>query len=266
MERIGLIAGNGQFPLVFAKAAKLKGLEVIAVAHKDETKPELADFVARIHWVRVGELGKLIKIFKDEGITNAVMAGGITKTKVFGKVWPDMRAIRLISKIRHLKDDGILRALAAELEKEGIAIRESTLYLSSILAPKGILSKRKPTAKEMRDIEFAYTIAKEIGKLDIGQCVVAKDECILAIEAIEGTDETIRRGGMLGKGNVVVVKVSKPHQDMRFDVPAVGERTIETMMEVGGSCLAIEAGKTIIFDREEMIKLANKFDICIIGI
>jgi len=177
-----------------------------------------------------------------------------------------MRAIRLISKIRYLKDDGILRALAAELEKEGIAIQESTLYLSSILAPKGILSKRKPTAKEMRDIEFAYTVAKEIGKLDIGQCVVAKDECILAIEAIEGTDETIRRGGMLGKRDVVVVKVSKPHQDMRFDVPAVGEGTIETMREVGGSCLAIESGKTIIFDKEEMIKLANKFDVCIIGI
>lgn len=266
MDKIGLIAGNGQFPLVFAKAATAEGLEIVAIAHKGETMPELTDLVSRIYWVSVGELGRLIKILKDEGIKNAVMVGGITKTKVFGNVWPDMRALKLLSKVRYLRDDGILRAFAAELHKEGIIVRESTLYLSSILTPKGNLTNRKPNDREMKDIEFGWSVAKEIGRLDIGQCVVVKENCILAVEAIEGTDETIRRGGKLGKGDAVVVKVSKPNQDMRFDVPAVGANTIQTMQQAGASCLAIEAGKTIIFDREQMVRLAEKFDICIVGI
>lgn len=266
MDKIGLIAGNGQFPLVFAKAATAEGLEIVAIAHKGETMPELTDLVSRIYWVSVGELGRLIKILKDEGIKNAVMVGGITKTKVFGNVWPDMKALKLLSKVRYLRDDGILRAFAAELHKEGIIVRESTLYLSSILTPKGNLTNREPNDREMKDIEFGWSVAKEIGRLDIGQCVVVKENCILAVEAIEGTDEIIRRGGKLGKGDAVVVKVSKPNQDMRFDVPAVGANTIQTMQQAGASCLAIEAGKTIIFDREQMVRLAEKFDICIVGI
>ncbi len=266
MDKIGLIAGNGQFPLVFARAATTEGLEVVAIAHKDETMPELADLVSRIYWVRVGELGRVIKILKDEDIKNAVMAGGITKTKVFGNVWPDMKALKLLSKVRYLRDDGILRAFAAELYKEGITIQESTIYLSSILTPKGTLTNRKPNDRQMKDIEFGWSVAKEIGRLDIGQCVVVKENCILAVEAIEGTDETIRRGGTLGKGDAVVVKVSKPNQDMRFDVPAVGINTIKTMRQAGASCLAIEAGRTIIFDREQMVELADKFNISVVGI
>jgi DUF1009 family protein len=265
MNKIGLIAGNGTFPLEFAKAAKLKNLEVIAVAHEGETEPELAQLVDAIFWIKVGQLGKMIDIFKKQGVRDVLMAGGIKKTRMFGGI-PDLRGAAFLARMIYNKDDSLLRGVAAELESEGITVRESTLYLESILAPAGVLTRRKPSKDEWKDLEFGWQMAKEVGKLDIGQTVLVKELAVLAVEAIEGTDEAIRRGGRLcGKG-AVVVKVCKPDQDLRFDLPAIGIETIKTMKEVKASCLAVEAGKTIILDREAVLKEADKAGIAIVGV
>jgi DUF1009 family protein len=266
MNKIGLIAGNGDFPIAFAHAAKQKGLQVIAVAHEGETLPELARLVDEIFWIRVGQVGKIIKIFKEQGVADVLMAGGIKKTRLFSGAKPDIRGIALLAKMSHKKDDSILRALADELESEGITVRESTLYLESIVAQSGLLTKRKPAKAEQQDIKLGWQMAKEIGRLDIGQTVVVKDRVILAVEAIEGTDEAIRRGGRLCGQGAVVVKVCKPQQDLRFDLPAIGMQTIRSMAEVRVSCLAIEAEKTIVIDREAVINEANRAGIAIIAL
>jgi DUF1009 family protein len=266
MNKIGLIAGNGTFPLAFARAAKQKGIKVIAVAHEGETLPELAELVDGIFWIKVGQLGKLIKIFKDQGVTDVLMAGGIKKTRLFDGTLPDMRGIALLARMVHKKDDSVLRAVAEELESEGITVRESTMFLDNILAPAGVLTKRKPSKDEQRDIEFGWQIAKEIGRLDIGQTVVVKDQAVLAVEAIEGTDEAIRRGGRLCKSGAVVIKICKPQQDLRFDLPAIGMQTIASMQEVKASCLAVEAGKTIIFDQEAIAAEADRAGISIVAV
>lgn len=264
--KIGLIAGNGTFPIIFARAAKQKGIQVIAVAHEGETLPELAQWVDGIFWIKVGQLGKLISIFKEQEVKDVVMAGGIKKTHLFSGALPDLRGITFFAKMTHKKDDSILRAVADELESEGITVRESTLYLDSILAVPGVLTRRKPSKDEQKDIEFGWQMAKEIGKLDIGQTILVKDQAVLAVEAIEGTDEAIRRGGLLCGQGAVVIKVCKPHQDLRFDLPAIGTQTIKTMGQVKASCLAIEAGKTIMIDRESLIADADKAGITIIAI
>jgi DUF1009 family protein len=265
-EKIGLIAGKGQFPLLFAAAAQSRGLEVVAVAHQGETDPGLAPLVHQLHWVYVGQLGKVIRIFKSAGVRQAVMAGGISRGRLFQHFRPDLKALNLIRRVGAGKDDQILRAVAAELETEGITIVPSTLFLEEILAPQGNLSRRHPTAEEFTDIDFGFEVAKEIGRLDLGQCVVVRRQVVVAVETIEGTDETIRRGGRLTGPGTVVVKVSKPNQDLRFDVPAVGRETILAMREVKAAVLAIEAGKTLVFDRAEMVKLADQARIAILGL
>jgi UDP-2,3-diacylglucosamine hydrolase len=240
-------------------------MQVIAVAHEGETLPELEQWVDALFWVKVGQLGKLISIFKEQGVKDVLMAGGIKKTRLFAGGIPDMRAIGMFAKMIHKKDDSILRAVAQELESEGITVRESTLYLENIVASAGILTKRKPSKEERQDIEFGWQMAKDIGRLDIGQTVVVKDQAVLAVEAIEGTDEAIRRGGLLcGKG-AVVVKVCKPHQDLRFDLPAIGTATIKTMEQVNASCLAVEAGKTIIIDQVAVVSYADRAGIAIVA-
>src|SRR5512142_963466 len=207
MNKIGLIAGNGQFPIAFARAAKEKGMQVIAVAHEGETLPELAQWVDGIFWIKVGQLGKLISIFHAQGVKDVLMAGGIKKTALFDGSMPDLRGMAVLAKMIHKKDDSILRTVARELEAEGITVRESTLYLDSLVARPGILTKKKPSKDEKKDVEFGWTMAKEIGRLDIGQSVVVKGQAVLAVEAIEGTDEAIRRGGRLCGKEAVVVKV-----------------------------------------------------------
>ena len=266
MDKIGLIAENGTFPIAFAKAAKKKGLAVIAVAHEGETTPDLAQWVDTIFWIKVGQLGKLIKIFKEQGVRNVLMAGGIKKTRLFDNTMPDLRGAALLARVIQKKDDSILRAVAEDLESEGITVRESTLYLDSIIATEGVLTKKKPSKDQKRDIDFGWQMAKEVGKLDIGQTVVVKDQAILAVEAIEGTDEAIRRGGRLCREGAVVVKTCKPHQDLRFDLPTAGTETIRTMKEVKAACLAVEAGKTIIIDRDAMVAEADRAGIAIIGL
>jgi hypothetical protein len=263
VERLGLIAGGGQFPLIVAKAAAEKGISVYAVAHIDETDPGLASVADEIEWIHLGRMGRLIKFLKKNRVRDAVMAGTITKTRMFTNVRPDLKALAVLAAIDHTRDDKILRAFAGLLEKEGIAVRSSTFMLPELLAPEGYWTRRRPSGSETADVRIGWKLAKEIGRLDIGQCVVLRDGSVLAVEAIDGTDVTIRRGGMLGNGKTVVVKVSKPDQDMRFDVPALGPKTIETMHEVGASVLVVEAGGTVVFDRKEMIGLADKYGIAI---
>jgi len=266
MKKIGLIAGNGRFPILFADQMKAQGMAVIAVAHLGETLKELEDHVDRIFWIKVGQLGKLIKTFKREGVRDLVMAGGIKKTRLFTDVIPDLRAVQLLASLKEKKDDAILRAIAKDLEKEGLFIRDSILYLKSLLVDEGPLTQKKPNKKENLDIEFGWKIAKSIGKLDIGQTVVVKDKVILAVEAIEGTDEAIKRGGKLAEKDAIVVKICKPGQDLRFDLPTIGPETIESMISVKASILAVEAGNTLLLEKEKTVEIADRGGVGIIGI
>ncbi|MBL7208144.1 MAG: UDP-2,3-diacylglucosamine diphosphatase LpxI [Desulfobacterales bacterium] len=264
--RIGLIAGSGQFPIIFSKAAKSKGFAVYAAAYLNETDASLKEHVEAIEWMHIGQIKRLIMFFKKNNISKAVMMGAIKKTKMFSDVKPDMKAITLIAKMRHTHDNRILSGFAEILEKEGIKIQASTFLLPDLLAQEGCWTKQKPTRSEKADIRLGWNLAKEIGRLDIGQCVVVGGGSVLAVEAIDGTDATIKRGGKLARGIAVVVKVCKPNQDIRFDVPAVGVQTIKTMHEAGAGTLTIEAGKAIVFDRQEMIDLANKHGISIVAL
>ncbi len=263
---IGLIAGNGRFPLIFAENAKKLGLRVSAVAYHGETAPELEQIVDRIHWIRIGQFGKVIQALKSNDVRQAVMLGGMKKTLFFSNVRLDLRAIAFFAKLKSWKDDHILRALADALEEEGITIRESTFGLSNILVPEGVLTRRRPSRKERDDVSYGWNVAKEVGQMDIGQCVVVKDRVIVAVEAVEGTDDTIRRGGQLARRGAVVIKRCKPQQDLRFDLPAVGPHTIKVMQEVKASVLAVEADKAIMLDREEMLEQAHQAGIVILGV
>ncbi len=260
---LGLIAGGGTFPFLMAEAARKQGLRVVAIAHQGETDPTLAERVDEIVWIKLGQLGRLIRSLKKRGARTAVMAGTITKKRMFENVLPDLKGLQVMSRLAIFHDDDILRAVAAELAAEGIEIESSTRYLPELLAPQGCITRRKPTKSEEEDIRFGWKMAKELGRLDIGQCVVVRGKTVLAVEAIEGTDETILRGGRLAREKAVVIKVSKPNQDLRFDVPSVGLGTVKIMSQVKASVLAVEAGKTFLFDRPAMVAHANSAGICI---
>jgi DUF1009 family protein len=266
INNIGIIAGGGQFPLLFIEAAHKAGRRVVVIAHKGETDEDVAQAADAVCWVKLGQLGKLISFFKKEKVGETVFLGTITKTKIFRDILPDLKGISLWNKIDRKQDDAILRAIAQTLEVEGIKVLESTLYLRHLLFPAGVLTKKKPNKKQRRDIEFGWQNARAIGKLDIGQCVVVRDCSVLAVEAIDGTDATILRGGALAKEKSVVVKVKKPGQDFRFDLPATGLTTIRSLQSVKGAVLAVEAGQSLLFDRELMIEEANKAGIVVVGI
>ncbi|KJS32096.1 MAG: hypothetical protein VR64_08265 [Desulfatitalea sp. BRH_c12] len=266
-QKIGLIAGNGQFPLLFAQAALSKGWQVAAVAYQGEADPALAQHVDALEWIYLGQINRIIKFFRKHGITQAVMIGGVAKgARMFTNVRPDIKAIGLLARMRHTHDDAILRAFADLLEKEGIRIESSTFLLPELLAPAGVWTTRKPSRSEREDMRVGWKIAKEIGRLDIGQCVVVAGGSVMAVEAIEGTDAAIARGGALCTGQAVVIKVCKPNQDTRFDIPALGLGTIEAMQQANIKALAIEAGKTVVFDRQSMIQHANGLGITIVAL
>lgn len=264
-QTIGLIAGGGQFPLMIAETARKRGIRVVAVAHIGETDQSLSDLTDEIAWINLGQLGQLIRVLRKNRVNKALMAGTISKRRMFDNVRPDLKGLSLVSKLAVFHDDDILAAVAKELDKGGIEIVSSTAYLPELLAPLKCFTRRKPSKSEKGDIDFGWEVAKALGRLDIGQCVVVKRKTVLALEAIDGTDETILRGGRIAREKAVVVKVSKPQQDLRFDVPAVGLKTIKAMAQVRASVLAIEAGKTLMFDKQEMISYADEAGISIIS-
>jgi DUF1009 family protein len=265
-KKLGLIAGNGKFPLLFAAEARREGYTVIAVAHRGETPEELESLVEKVTWIQVGQLGKLIRTFKDAGITQAAMAGGIRKVKLFSNFRPDLRGIRFLAGMKSREDDALLRGVADELAQEGITILESTLCLPHIVPKEGVLTQRAPSAAQWEDIRYGFRLAKEIGRLGIGQTVVVKGGVVVAVEAVEGTDAAIARGGNLARSGCVVVKVSKPRQDLRFDVPAVGVETIKNLYSVGGAVLAVEAEKTILLERDEMLREASRCGVIVAAV
>lgn len=263
---IGLVAGGGQFPLLFAEAAQQRNRRVVAICHQHETQAELEQRADVFCWVKLGQLGKIIRFFHAQGVSETVFCGTITKTRMFKDVLPDFKGLSLWNKIDKRLDDAILRAVAQTLEQEGIKVLASTCYLEHLLFPKGVLGKKKPTKDQRADISFGWKIARDIGRLDIGQCVVVRAGAVLAVEAIEGTDAAIRRGGELSGSGAVVVKRKKPAQDFRFDLPATGIKTIESLSSVNGSVLAVEAGQSLLFDREAMIAAADQAGIVVVGV
>lgn len=265
-EKIGILAGGGQFPHLFCRAAQKEGRQVYVAGHRGETAPDLEELADGFCWVKLGQLGKIIKFFHKEGVAEVVFLGTITKTRIFRDIFPDLRGLSLWNKIDIKQDDAILRAIAGELEREGIAVLESTCFLQDLLFPQGLLTQKKPDQSQRQDIRFGFRMAKAIGDLDIGQCVVVRDQSVLAVEAIDGTDATIRRGGALAKEKAVVVKVRKPDQDFRFDLPAIGLQTIQSMLEVRAAVLAVETGQALLFDAEKVISAANKAGIVIVGV
>jgi len=242
---------------------------VVAVAFNEEADPALEQVVDKIHWVFVGQLKKWIKIFQDEGIEEVVMAGLVRHSNMyadFKKFHLDLQVVKLFWKLRDRKADTILTGIADELAKFGLILMPSIQYLTSSLAPLGPLTKRKPNADELADIKFGYQLAKSMAGHDIGQTVCVKNKAVIAVEAMEGTDRCIKRAGEMANGNFVIVKVSKPKQDVRFDVPVIGLNTLETFRDAGGGILAVEAGKTLMLDQEKLVPWANSEKICLVGV
>ena len=261
----GLIAGNGSFPFLVIDGAQRQGVTLSVVAIKEETDPRIDEVAENVTWVGIGQLGKMISFLKEHKVEKAIMAGQVKHTQIFSGAMPDMRMVKMLWNLPHRNTDALIGGVAAELAKEGIELIDSTFFIQDQLSPKGVLTKRKPTDIETENIEYGLQIAAEIARLDLGQTIVVRGKACVAVEAMEGTDATIRRAGELANGKLTVVKVAKPGQDMRFDVPVVGVPTIQTMIDAGATCLSITAGKTLIFDREEVIGLADKNKICIVG-
>lgn len=265
VDKIGLIAGNGNFPIIFAKEAAKRSVEVVAIGIKGETETELEGFVERFCWINLGQLSKLIRFFKQEGVNQAVMVGQIKHVNIFRQFAFDLKAISFLNRLRDKKADTILAGFVNILEQEGITILPSTTFLAHLMPDRGVITKRPPNDKEAKDIDFGTRIAKGVAGFDIGQTVVVKNSAVIAVEAMEGTDETILRAGMIcGKGSVIV-KVSKPKQDFRFDVPVIGLNTIKSMVTARAAVLAVDARRCLFFDRQESTALANHHKISIIA-
>ena len=278
--KLGLIAGNGRFPFLLLEAARAHGLTVIVAAIKEETSPEMNDRAAadpniRVHWMSLGELSKLIETFRAEGVTRAVMAGQVRHKQIFSSIRPDWRLAKLLLSLRTRSTDMLLGAIAKVLGDEGIELISSAAYLEPLLATPGVMSKRAPTEDELRDVDYGIGVARAIAAYDLGQTVVIAAQACVAVEAMEGTDATIARAGELFRtldiGDttlsraLTVVKVAKPNQDMRFDVPVVGVPTIRAMAAAGATCLCVEAGRTLLFDRDAMVQEAAAAGIALLA-
>jgi UDP-2,3-diacylglucosamine hydrolase len=268
--KLGLIAGNGRFPFLVLDAARAQGHDVTIVAAKEETFPELNDAAQRqgaaIHWISLGQLGTCISLLKEAGVTHAVMAGQVKHTKIFaGGIVPDLTFLSVLRHLTSKNTDGLIGAVANVLRDRGIELLDSTALLQPLLARPGVLTRRAPTEDEQKDFEFGYRMADAIAALDIGQTIAVKHLAVVAVEAMEGTDEVIGRAGHLAGSGVRIVKVAKPNQDMRFDVPVVGLATIQAMRTAGATALSVDAGKTLMFDLEAMTASANEAGITIVG-
>ncbi len=263
--KYGLIAGNGEFPFLVIAGAKKAGEELAVVAIKEETDPRIEEVAETVIWVGIGKLGKVISFFEGHGVKGVMMAGQVKHIQIFSGALPDLKMAKMLWNLPKKNTDSLIGGIARELEKDGIELIDSTFFAKEHLASKGVLTKRAPNSIELNDIKYGLSVANEIARLDLGQTIVVRSQACVAIEAMEGTDEVIRRAGKLAKGKLTVVKVAKPNQDMRFDVPVVGLPTIHTMIEAGAKCLSVSAEKTLILNRTEMLALANKNKISIVG-
>ena len=269
--KLGLIAGNGRFPFLVLDAARGAGHDVTVVALEDETFPELAELAARppaaaFHWISLGQLGTLITLLTDAGVTQAVMAGQVKHTKLFAVMASaDSTLLGVLMRLKTKNTDGLIGGIADALRDKGIELLNSTAFLGPLLAREGVLTRRAPIEEEQADLAFGYRIADSIAGLDIGQTIAVKSAAVVAVEAMEGTDAIIRRAGELAGPGVRVVKVAKPDQDMRFDVPVVGVSTIEAMKAAGATILSVDAGKTLMIDGDAIVKAADEAGICIVG-
>jgi DUF1009 family protein len=274
-KRLGLIAGNGRFPFLVLDAARAQGLEVIVAAIKEETFPEIESRGATVHWLSLGELSKLIETFKREGVHRAIMAGQVKHKQIFSSIRPDWRLAKLLLTLGSRNTDSLLGAIAKVLAEEGIILEDSTSMLEPLLSKAGVLTRRPPTEPEQKNIDYGRAVARHLAQFDIGQTVVIAESACVAIEAMEGTDTTIERAGQI-MGSLesnpsilsralTVVKIAKPNQDMRFDVPVVGAKTIEVMRNAGATCLAIDAGRCLLLDGTKITSAADAANIAIIA-
>ena len=264
--KFGLIAGNGRFPFLVVEGAKKQGASLAVVAIKEETDKFIEDVAEKVVWVGIGQLGRMISFFKKEGVEKAIMAGQVKHVQIFSGALPDFRMVKMLWNLPQRNTDALIGGIADEMSKEGIELIDSTYFIQDSLANEGVLTKRKPDENELANIEYGLRIANEIARLDLGQTIVVRAKACVAIEAMEGTDACIKRAGGLAKGKLTVIKVAKPNQDMRFDVPVVGVPTVNTMIAAGATCLCLTAGKTLVFDREEMLALANRNKIAIVAV
>jgi len=264
--KLGLIAGNGKFPFLVLEGAKRAGASVAVAAIREETDPAIERIADSLVWVGIGQLGKMLRFFKAEGVDQAIMAGQVKHVQIFSRAIPDVRMLKMLLRLPRRNTVALIGAVAHELASEGIELLDSTYFLKDQLPQPGNLSKRKPDERERGDIEYGLEIASEIARLDLGQTIVVRERACVAIEAMEGTDAVVRRAGQLVRGRLTVVKIAKPDQDMRFDVPVVGLPTVAAMIEAGATCLCLSAGKTLMFDREEMLGLANKNKIAVVAV
>jgi UDP-2,3-diacylglucosamine hydrolase len=264
--RYGLIAGNGQFPLLVLEAARSRGIEMVVAAIREEASPELESRAACLHWLGLGELSRLIRVFKQEGVSRALMAGQVKHTRIFSSIRPDWKLMQLLFSLPEKNTDALIGGVAKVLLEEGIVLEDSTLFLEPLLASAGILTQRGPNAEESRNLDYGRKVARGLAQYDIGQTVVVADGACVAVEAMEGTDAVIRRAAALAGGKALsVIKVAKPNQDMRFDVPVVGLPTIAVMRECGATALSLDAGKTLLFDRDKLLAAADAAGIAIVG-
>lgn len=264
---LGLVAGSGSFPLRFAESAKAAGFRVVAAAHVGEVDEKLESLVDRLFWVRLGQFGKIIKNFRAAGVTEAALAGGITKIRIFsGGLRPDWLALKYAARVTSWNDDGLLRFIASVFKAEGIEIIDSTRYCPDILAREGAYTKTQPTEAQWADIRLGLEVARLVGRADVGQTVCIKEGSVIAVEAIEGTDKCLLRAGELAGPGVVIVKTAKPQQDMRFDVPCVGPETIRIAKQIGAAALAIEAGRTLVLDEDATIRAADRIGFPVVGV
>src|ERR687893_2840588 len=263
--RFGLIARNGRFPFLVLEGARRAGAEVAVAAIREETDPGIEKVAERVTWVGIGQLGRMIRFFKREGVEKAIMAGQVKHVQIFGGALPDVRMLKMLMRLPRRNTDALIGAVADELAAEGIELIDSTHFIRDHLPAEGVLTRRAPDERERGDIDYGLEVAREIARLDLGQTIVVRSRACVAVEAMEGTDACVRRAGDLARGRLTVVKVAKPDQDMRFDVPVVGVPTISVMIEAGATCLCVTAGKTLMFDRDEMIRLADKNVIAVVA-
>lgn len=266
-EKYGLIAGNGQFPFAVLQSAREQALDVVVAAIKEETLPEIESCGYPVHWLGLGELGTLIRLFRKEGVRKAIMAGQVKHVQIFGSSFPDLTMIRMLAGLKRRNTDSLIGGVARVLEESGISLVDSTMLLKPHLAPEGALTRRGLDASEQADVDFGRPIARRIAAMDIGQTIVVRDRDVVAVEAMEGTDAVIRRAGELAhRENLTVIKVSKPKQDMRFDIPVIGQTTVQNMIDSGATALVIDAGRTIVFDREKLVEEADRHNIAVVGL